>query len=268
MKLVKKTIENKGRFMPIVLLGISNLLMINSCYHTETLKSKMNAADRHIELDSSETFQELGFFGRIKEEKWDEFVKAVQNNVNYSRQEPGNLAFNLYQSTANNHEAFWFERFESKQAHNSHKEQAHFKNAIAVIQQSLLDEATSFELKVLKEIPVQKAIVSQDPSSNFNMIVLFDVKPEKRQKFIDIMEKFSQVARSAPGNLEFNLYQYIDNSNKFVLIEGWQNSDHHKVYWQQEYSKKLNQQLLDVLVSNNKSSNWLVKDISVDNQRK
>lgn len=265
MRLVQKRIEKRGRFMPILLLGISSLLMISNCFRTQENKSKIGKIDEPNQTKNSETFQELGFFGRIKEEKWDEFVEAVQNNISHSREEPGNLAFNLYQSTADNHEAFWFERFKNKQAHNSHKKREHFTNAIAVIQQSLLDEATSFELKVLKEIPVQRAIVSQDPSSTFSMIVLFDVRPEKRQKFIDILQKFSQIVRSAAGNLEFNLYQYVDNPNKFALIESWQNSDHHKFYWQQGYSKKLNQQLLDVLVSNSKSSSWMVKDISVDN---
>lgn len=260
MKRGRKQIRN--RWIPNFTLGIISFFIINSCNQAES--NKMDKTDNRTGQQISETFQELGFFGEIKQEKWNDFVQEVQNNVSHSRQESGNLAFSLYQSADGKYEAFWFERFENKQAHNFHKEQDYFKNAISVIQQSLASEANSIELKELNEIPAQEAVISQNPELTRNVIVLFDVKSDKRQSFINVMQEVTLPSRNATGNLEFNLYQYASEPNKFVLIESWQNADNHKAHLEQEYSKKLNQLLEDVFASNPMDTRWLVKDISIN----
>lgn len=207
MKIERRTIQNRNWRMPNFIVGIISLLTISSCNQAETNKSKMDTTNNGTKQEISETFQELGFFGEIKQEKWNNFIQAVQNNVSHSRQESGNLAFSLYQSAHGEYEAFWFERFENKQAHNFHKEQDYFKNAINVIQQSLASEANSIELKELNEIPAQEAVISQNPELTRNVIVLFDVKSDKRQSFINVMQEVTLPSRNATGNLEFNLYQ-------------------------------------------------------------
>lgn len=215
----------------------------------------------------TEIFQELGFFGTIKEKKWGEFVSAVQNNVDNSRKEPGNLAFSLYQSEENELQALWFERFKTKADHNTHKEQAYFKNAIAVIKESLAGEANSIELKELVEIPIQQPTQADEPEQTRTIVVLFNVKPEKRVSFIKSISHAIPYARKAQGNLEFNLYQYAGNSNQFVLIENWKNKAAHETHQNQEYSQKLNVAFKDMFVSNPMDTRWVLKDISVNKNK-
>ena len=87
--------------------------------------------------NTSDTFQELGFFGPVKKDNWNQLIQAVQNNISNSRNEPGNISFALYQPENGELQPLWFERFKNKSAHAYHKEQSYFKAAIRVIQQSL-----------------------------------------------------------------------------------------------------------------------------------
>ena len=102
-----------------------------------------------VENSDSETFQELGFFGPVKKDKWGEFLWSVQTNIINSRDEPGNITFALYQLETGELQPIWFERFKNKKAHAFHKEQSYFKAAIQVIQQSLENDARSIELKTI-----------------------------------------------------------------------------------------------------------------------
>jgi quinol monooxygenase YgiN len=208
------------------------------------------------------TFQELGFFGDIKKDKWNDFVQAVQNNITLSRKEQGNLSFSLYQPEDGKLQPIWFERFESENAHNYHKEQRYFKDAITAIQKSLAGEASAITLKVLHELPATIPIIADQPEQSRHVIVLFNVKPEKRQSFINAMAEAVPASRQAQENLEFNLYSYADDLNKFVLVEGWKSRAGYEAQLKQEHSKRLNAALEGLFMSNPMGARWVVKDIS------
>ena len=223
----------------------------------------------HMEKDTivnntakEETFQEIGFFGDVKQEQWADFVQAVQNNIKYSRREARNISFSLYQPEDGSLKPIWFERFKDKAGHNYHKEQYYFKNAIRVIQRSLKGEATSITLLLVDGLPATTPKAADHPNDARHVIVLFDVKPGKRTVFIDAMAAAAPLSRSAQGNLEFNLYAYADDPNKFVLVEGWQTVADHNVQLQQDHIKRLNSTTKDFFVSNPMDTRWIVRDIS------
>ncbi|GAA4329298.1 hypothetical protein GCM10023149_33920 [Mucilaginibacter gynuensis] len=210
----------------------------------------------------TETFQEIGFFGDVKKEQWPNFVQAVQNNIRYSRREARNISFSLYQPEDGRLQPIWFERFKDKAGHNYHKEQGYFKNAISVIQQSLKGEARSISLLLVDRLRAITAKAADYPNNSRHVIVLFDVKPGKRAAFIDAMAAAASFSRGAHGNLEFNLYAYADDPNKFVLIEGWQTVADHEVQLKQDHIKRLNSALEGLFASNRMETRWIVKDIS------
>lgn len=201
---------------------VSIMLLCVVCCKDANQQSSHKTKNRKHDTNA-ETFQELGFFGPVKQDKWDNFVQAVQNNIAHSRKEPGNLAFRVYQPEDGRLEPLWFERFKTKGAHNLHKQQGYFKNAITVIQQSLAGEANSIELKELKEIPAIIPKHSNDPKMTYTIITLFDVQPENRQHFVTGITDAAFKCRALAGNLEYNLYRYKDEPKKFVVIEGWKN---------------------------------------------
>ncbi len=223
----------------------------------------------HMEKDTianntaeEETFQEIGFLGDVKQEHWADFIQAVQNNIRYSRQEARNISFSLYQPEDGSLQPIWFERFKDKAGHNYHKEQDYFKNAIRVIQRSLKGEARSITLELVDGLPATMAKAADHPKDARHVIVLFDVKPGKRTAFIDAMAVAAPLSRSAHGNLEFNLYAYADDPNKFVLVEGWQTITDHQRQLKQNYIKRLDSALKGLFVSNPMDARWIVKDIS------
>ena len=245
----------------ILLVCTVAIPVLHNCNRTAKKNSMMK---RELVPDNEklETFQELGFFGDIREDKWSNFLSAVQNNVSNSRKEPGNLSFSLYQPESGKRQPVWFERFENKQAHSHHKEQGYFKDAITVIQRSLKGKANSITLKEVQEIPASITALSDKPETTRHVIILFNVRPEKSQSFINAMAEVAFLSRKSKGNLEFNLYQYADEPNKFVLMEGWESSADHEAQSNQVYIKKLNAATEGFFVSNPMDMRWLVKDIS------
>lgn|GEM_PF-906781 len=248
-----------GKLMLVVALSVPLLL---GCNRTINQNNNMTQRDSIPAATKSKTFQELGFFGPIKKDQWNDFIHAVQKNIVNSRNEPGNLSFSLFQPEDGKLQPIWFERFKDKEAHNVHKEQNYFKDAITVIQKSLEGEARSLELKELDEIPAAIPTLSDKPETTRHVIVLFDVRPEKRQFFIDAMSDVTLLSRQTHGNLEFNLYQYADDPNKFVLMEGWESVANHEAQLKRDHIKQLNAATEGFFVSNPMDTRWVVKDIS------
>lgn len=211
---------------------------------------------------NAETFQELGIIN-IKEGHWDKYLSAMQNNIANSRQEPENISFTLYQPEDGKQQALWFERFENKAAYVEHQEYDYLKTVIRVVDESAEGEVTAIALKEVADVPA--AVVTPVPAkdqSKRNVIVLFDIKPEKRQGFIEAIAEVTPYARQAPGNLGFNIFQYADDPNKFVLVEGWESVAAHETHLEQDYSKKLDAAIEGAFVSNPMDSRWLARDIS------
>ncbi|QNL51846.1 antibiotic biosynthesis monooxygenase [Olivibacter sp. SDN3] len=248
-----------GNLMFVVALGV---LLLLGCNGTADQNNNMTKKDSIPAATKSKTFQELGFFGPIKKDKWNDFIQAVQNNIINSRRESGNMSFSLFQPENGKLQPIWFERFKDKEAHNSHKEQNYFKDAITVIQKSLEGEARSIELKELDEIPAAIPIFSDKPETTRYVIVLFEVRSEKRRSFINAMAKVAPLSRKTRGNLEFNLYQYADDPNKFVLMEGWESVANHETQLKLDHISQLNAATEGLFISNPMGTRWIVKDIS------
>ncbi|MBE9583282.1 antibiotic biosynthesis monooxygenase [Mucilaginibacter sp. JRF] len=213
-------------------------------------------------IDTNQTYLELGFFGDIKQEQWPEFVKAIQNNIRWSRKEEGNQAFSLYQPEDGKLQPIWFERYKDTATHNAHMKQGHFKNAMQVIKRSLKGEARSIYLKELNKIPAKIPLLSEKPKLTRHVVVLFDVKTEKRKAFIDLMSNVAKKSRKLPGNLEFNIYRYAEDANKFVLLEGWKTIADHEAQMKHPFIKQLGIAMKDFFVTSPMDTRWLVKDLS------
>ncbi|RZJ73782.1 antibiotic biosynthesis monooxygenase [Flavobacterium sp.] len=242
---------------PVALLGI---LVVQSCVSDRNPKSIDDEKRPETIVKQPRSFQELGFFGKIGDDKWNAFVLAVQQNIANSRKESGNLSFSLFQPENSNREPIWFERLKNKEAHNFHKQQQYFKRAIEVIQTALEGEPNAITLTELTEIPAKVAIPANDTHRTKHVITLFEVKSEKRQPFVQTLAKASEQIRKTSGNLECNLYQYADDPNKFALIEGWRNVADQEAHLVSEQNKQLDTALKDFCKS--EPMTWLANDIS------
>lgn len=49
------------------------------------------------------------------------------------------------------------------------------------------------------------------------------VKPEHRQALLEVFRGLVVASRNEPGNIRYDLHQDMDNDNRFVFFENWQN---------------------------------------------
>ena len=53
------------------------------------------------------------------------------------------------------------------------------------------------------------------------IVVKFPVKPDWTDKWLDLVDGFTQSTRAEPGNLFFEWSRSVDDPNTFVLVEGF-----------------------------------------------
>lgn len=260
---ISKCRNRRYTFSGKILCVVISAIFVFSGYATLANQSlHINRSDTTGANGVAETFQEIGFFGPVKENKWDSFVQAVQHNIENSRKEPGNLLFSMFQPESGELQPIWFEKFVSKQAHQHHKQQGYFNEAIRVIQESLLGPAESIELKEVEEVPAIHIDNLSNSETSRYVIVLFHLLPDKSELFKQAIAEAAVITRLTQGNLELNLYQYLDEPNKFVLIEGWESADDHEAQLKMKHIKKLNDATEGFFVSSPMDTRWLLKDIS------
>lgn len=263
----KTNTKFNGHFFYVTLIAIALLMGCKDAKNeNKTMKNLSNdpanqPTDAMAGYDSTKTFQELGII-KIKDGKMNQWISAVQTNIVHSREEEGNISFHLYQSKEKEQTTLWFERFKTKMAHNAHLKQDYFKAAVKDVDEIRDGEVISIYLKEISEVPAAAEKETANPSTTQNVIILFDVKPDKRDVFVNAFKEAAPNARQAPGNIQFNLFRYADEPNKFVSIETWENIDNYKTHKKSKYLAKLEAALDGVFVSNPMENRWVVKDIS------
>ncbi len=53
------------------------------------------------------------------------------------------------------------------------------------------------------------------------IVVKFPVKPDWTDRWLDLVDPFTQATRGEPGNLFFEWSRSVDDPNTFVLVEGF-----------------------------------------------
>ncbi|WP_104116901.1 putative quinol monooxygenase [Arthrobacter sp. B1805] len=54
------------------------------------------------------------------------------------------------------------------------------------------------------------------------IVVKFNVKPEWSDRWIDLTRDFTEATRQEPGNLWFDWSRSVEDPNRFVLVEAFQ----------------------------------------------
>ena len=57
------------------------------------------------------------------------------------------------------------------------------------------------------------------------LLVKFDVKKGQVDGFMDVINPLIEGSRKEAGCFEYNLFLEDDTTNKFILVEKWQNQD-------------------------------------------
>lgn len=212
-----------------------------------------------VSVIDNETYQHIAM-ATVKDEKWESLLAAMHNNIANSRKEEGNILFTFLQPDEGTHSVVWIERFKNRAAFETHAKAEYLPEQEWA--ESKEGEMIVHELKEVPEIPPVEPKNSDDIYSPRNVVVIFDVKPESRKAFIDAVAQLTPHSREAKGNVRFNIFQQVEDENKFVLLESWENIADHETHLQQDYSRKFDETVNGIFVSNPADTRILAKDIS------
>lgn len=68
--------------------------------------------------------------------------------------------------------------------------------------------------------------------------VIVNIKPEEKANFINIMQHDIAISQQFEGCQNFAVYEQINDSNRFILYEEWQNQQYFDSYKASEHFKK------------------------------
>ena len=91
------------------------------------------------------------------------------------------------------------------------------------------------------------------PSSNQNVevpIVLagkIKIKPEKRERFLELARPGLTATLEEPGNISYDLYEDIQQANTFIYFEEWQSREALQEHLKQPYVVPLLEVFADLL---------------------
>ncbi len=250
----------------IVSFAVLSLLAMSACGNQQNKKktnlkeNTENTTKSNPNVSSSETTYQHIALAEIKDDKWDKYVDAMHNNIAHTHQEPGNILFTLFQPEDGSHQVVFMERYKNRAAFEKHLKAEYLPEAVnneAVIGKMEIDE-----LKEIPEIPPVEPQNSDDIVTPRNVIVFFNIKPKKRETFIKAIAELTPHARLAKGNVRFNIFQQVDDENKFVVLESWDSIANHKTHLAQDYSQKFNKAVEGCFVTDPMLSRFLAKDIS------
>ncbi|NES70566.1 MAG: antibiotic biosynthesis monooxygenase, partial [Okeania sp. SIO2D1] len=66
--------------------------------------------------------------------------------------------------------------------------------------------------------------LSENPKDKEITLVLagkYKIKPEKRERFLELAKPGFEKTRQEPGNVSYNLYEKFGNPNTFLYFEEW-----------------------------------------------
>lgn len=78
---------------------------------------------------------------------------------------------------------------------------------------------------------------SNQPSVPVLVASRFEIKPEKREVFLDVATKALESSRSEPGNISYGFYEDPNVRNSFIYFEEWKSREALAQHLKQPYAK-------------------------------
>eukprot|EP00930_Biecheleria_cincta_P023315 TRINITY_DN1686_c0_g1_i1.p1 TRINITY_DN1686_c0_g1~~TRINITY_DN1686_c0_g1_i1.p1 ORF type:complete len:252 (-),score=55.66 TRINITY_DN1686_c0_g1_i1:52-726(-) len=163
----------------------------------------------------------------IKEDRVDDFLKAMEDDVTKSRDktlDPGCLRFDLLRDRENPKKFVFYEVYTDDEAAAFHKTTSHYKSwadfkaSGGVESQSVVKVETA---SMPGEWAFQTQLASSTPTKSA-VLVTVEIKKDRIDDFLKAMEDDVTKSRDKaldPGCLRFDLLRDRDNSDKFVFYE-------------------------------------------------
>jgi quinol monooxygenase YgiN len=226
---------------------------------TNTTKGQGISSKAEAKITAKKTKQHLIILS-IKDEFWAEYLDAMHNNIAKTKEEKGGIIFKLFQPEDGSHKVALMERFKSKPEFEEHFKADYVPKEL--MGKAKDGEVDWIDLDEVAEIPPVEPQKPYDIISPRNVLVFFDIKPEKRQEFINAAKELIPQSRKAEGNVRFNIFQQEKDQNKFLFVESWASSNAHETQLKQDFIKKFFNVTEGMFLANPLETRWFANDIS------
>lgn len=193
--------------------------------------------------------QEIALFTTIalQPQTYDGFASVLRTNVHASREEPGNISFEVFRPEDGSPTLLLFERWRDRAAIGSHGQEPHLAAVIEAVQATGADISEEQELVEVQPSGAASRREPIDPATSRDVLVVLKAKPEAEEAFLQAWRDVFPHARAAPGNAVFEIYRDINSPQTYVLIERWDTADEHEAHLAQPYSLALDEVLAETL---------------------
>lgn len=195
--------------------------------------------------------QDIALFGTIslRPDTYESFAAVLGENVRSSRQEPGNVSFEVFRPEDGSPTLLLFERWKDQAAIDTHMQQPNLKAVIEAVQSTGADASETHELVEVQPSGAASRRAPADPATSRDVLVVLKVKPEAEETFLQAWRDVFPHARAAPGNAVFEIYRDTKTPQTYVLIERWDSAEQHEAHLAQPYSLALDEVLPDTLAA-------------------
>ena len=90
----------------------------------------------------------------------------------------------------------------------------------------------------------------------------YQIKPEKRQRFIELAKAGVEPTRAEPGNISYSFYEEEGVSNSFLYFEEWKNREALTHHLQQSYITPLLAEILDLVEEKPKVRVYVIEKVT------
>lgn len=173
---------------------------------------------------------EIMIFGmiRLSDDSVDRFLPMFRAHAERSRQEPGNMAFDVFRPEDGSAMLLFVERWRDQAAIDSHMAEP----SLAVIHGAMQElGAQPLPVSILRQMPpsgTPDRRAPASPSDSRNVLVSLRIKPEGEGAFLDAWRELVPYSRNAKGNAVLELYRDTEAPNHYFLFERWDDVARHE----------------------------------------
>lgn len=136
-----------------------------------------------------------------------------------TREEPGNLCFDLLQVIETPEVMLFFENWKGDDAIDTHMESDYFQNFYSKVDEYFIAD-NGLEVVKYKEITPPVDVYVEDPEL-ISVITRMVAKPGKEEDVRDLLYSLTIQTRFEPGCISYDLHRGIDDPAAFMLLENW-----------------------------------------------
>lgn len=192
------------------------------------------------------------------------FMKVMRANVAHARTEPGNIGFDVFQSSDKQPTLYVLEQWQDPKFTKAHLQEPTLLAMHKVAKTDLTGTITPMVLHPLSAgTGASKLDSVAAPAATENVLVYLSIKPGKRQTLIDGFTKTVPTFRAAPGNIAFDIFQDVTDPNTMVQFERWTTPATHQANFKRPVIGQTRSVFAETLAKPLMSHRALLRDVSV-----